>query len=67
MVITAFNLDKIAAFMHDALHEEVTGRPKPTGQRARDNKWHNPYTNPYPLRRDAARRREAATRTVGNN
>lgn len=49
MVITAFNLDKIAAFIHDRLHEEATGGPKPKRLRARDSKWHNPYTDTYPL------------------
>lgn len=48
MVITAFNLDKIAAFIHDQLHTEATGGPKPSKPRARDNKWHNPYINTYP-------------------
>jgi hypothetical protein len=48
MVITASNLDKIAAFIHDHLHTQATGGPKPKKARASDSKWHNPYINTYP-------------------
>jgi hypothetical protein len=66
MVITAFNLDKIAAFIGDRLHEDATGGPKPKAPRARDSKWWNQYTDTYPpgvIPPPDAKRRRGRVRT----
>ena len=52
ILVTNFNLRKIAAFISDKLKEEAT-RPQGPDKvvmkiRRRDREFHNPYTNTYP-------------------
>jgi len=52
MLLTNFNLRKIAAFMSDKVKEaatkQVKGEPIVRPIRRRDREWHNPYTDTYP-------------------
>jgi len=48
--LAAWNIAKIAAFLHDRKVDQIMGTPtrdKP-GIRSRDGKWHNPYTKTVP-------------------
>ncbi|TFC56886.1 hypothetical protein E3O62_11950 [Cryobacterium sp. TMT2-15-1] len=52
MLLTNFNLRKIAAFISDKIKEEakkpVNGEPIVRPIRRRDREFHNPYTDTYP-------------------
>ena len=52
MLLTNFNLRKIAAFMSDKIKDEaekqVNGEPRVAPQRRRDREFHNAYTDTYP-------------------
>ena len=62
MLLTNFNLRKIAAFISDKIKadakSESRGEPAVALVRRRDREWHNPYTDTYPpgvLRPDKAK------------
>jgi hypothetical protein len=52
MLLTNFNLRKIAAFISDKIKAdaktESRGEPTVALMRRRDREWHNPYTDTYP-------------------
>lgn len=52
MLLTNFNLRKIAAFISDKIKEDakkqINGEPVVRIIRRRDREWHNPYTDTYP-------------------
>ena len=52
MLLTNFNLRKIAAFISDKIKDDakkqVNGEPPIALVRRRDREFHNPYTNTYP-------------------
>ena len=52
ILLTNFNLRKIAAFISDKIKEDarkqVHGEPVVRPIRRRDREWHNPYTDTYP-------------------
>ena len=52
ILLTNFNLRKIAAFISDKIKEDakkqVHGQPVVPPIRRRDREWHNPYTDTYP-------------------
>ena len=62
ILLTNFNLRKIAAFISDKIKDDakkhVHGEPVVRTIRRRDREWHNPYTDTYPagvMRPDKAR------------
>ena len=62
ILLTNFNLRKIAAFLSDKIKDDakkhVHGEPVVRTIRRRDREWHNPYTDTYPagvMRPDKAR------------
>jgi hypothetical protein len=52
ILLTNFNLRKIAAFISDKIKAdaktESRGEPTVALVRRRDREWHNPYTDTYP-------------------
>ena len=63
ILLTNFNLRKIAAFISDKIKDDakkqVHGEPVVRTIRRRDREWHNPYTDTYPAgvtRPDKAKR-----------
>ena len=52
ILLTNFNLRKIAAFISDKIKDDakkqVNGEPVVRAIRRRDREWHNPYTDTYP-------------------
>ena len=52
MLLTNFNLRKIAAFISDKIKDDakkqVNGEPQVSLVRRRDREFHNPYTDTYP-------------------
>ncbi|KGJ72347.1 hypothetical protein GY21_15940 [Cryobacterium roopkundense] len=52
MLLTNFNLRKIAAFISDKIKDDakklIGGEPRVAPNRRRDREFHNPYTNTYP-------------------
>ncbi|ASD21702.1 hypothetical protein B7495_06015 [Cryobacterium sp. LW097] len=52
ILLTNFNLRKIAAFVSDKIMQDaknnISGEPAVAPIRRRDREWHNPYTNTFP-------------------
>ncbi|WBM79876.1 hypothetical protein KIV56_17170 [Cryobacterium breve] len=70
ILLTNFNLRKIAAFISDKIKADAKKHVhgEPTLIRRRDREWHNPYTDTYPLgveRPDKLKRPDADDETGG--
>lgn len=71
ILLTNFNLRKIAAFISDKIKADAkadaVGEPHVARQRRRDREWHNPYTDTYPegVLRPGARRLKSESDGTG--